>query len=356
MNMKNPCWIRRILACATLFCLTMTSLGAQPVQASPPADENSWGLKITLNSSLSEWVCPDKEVPIRANYEIVSKLTTTTTEGVQLAPLMPLDMKIKVLINAELGEVKTEASKKGKIASYYDSGTFAVGYTRPINFSYYSPKKKGNEKIIITVEAVRISTKGKDKGQETSLYVYDKKVLPIKVKETCAWNINGSTNLNQVLGSMMAGGPWDPIAMYNIAGTIETDENGNLQGDAVVSLFTDEVWTGQGFENATCSLSGPWEGQSTAKLEADPNAWAKEDQIDLQVDLEPLPVEAGLLNCCIDGTCHTSPMPEFTIASFGLDFDPLSVEGGVTDLEFHFPAGHTPLKMQLIVTPAEAES
>jgi hypothetical protein len=172
------------------------------------------------------------------------------------------------------------------------------------------------------------------------------------VVEKCKYNIRASTDMTRIGGALMDIPAWDPVGTYDIYGTLEPMEDGSLRGEAVASLFVDAVWTGEGFDEAdfTCELANPWEGVTTVEMEADPNAWAHEGELDITFTIQPMQLVAVQITCQGDGGYGEGGTPAFTIALFDLNFDSLSADGGSTDLDFHFPQGQGELEMDLTVT------
>jgi hypothetical protein len=130
-------------------------------------------------------------------------------------------------------------------------------------------------------------------------------------------------------------------------------KEGGTNGQGIANMFMDGVATAP---QVGCEFTSPIQGDTGVEVQVDPNAWANDGVVKLQVHLEPMPVNVGGIGCTSFGTTINTGSAAVTVASFDLNFPPLPASGGSTSLEFQLPGQPGNFKMDLIVTLEEAES
>ena len=204
---------------------------------------------------------------------------------------------------------------------------------------YTAPDKPGTEEMIIELHDVVGNLLGR------AFFTY--KVV------NCNISLHGTTDVGATANAMSPGATWNFVGTYDIAGTLEPQEDGTLSGQATASLFMDGIAIEQ---TGSCRMKTPWQGSTTVEVQADPDAWAKDGTLDLQFHLNPMPLDVSGLACQSFGVQLGVGAPAITIASFDLDFEPLPAGGGSTNLGFQFPGEPGQFKMDLIVSSQEADS
>ncbi len=315
--------LRRILVGITIFCLAVTSPGAQPARASPQAAKN---LMFNLNFDTPEKVCVGQSVDIIVRAS-VTQMDTSKPAGRHRA-FKNGSMEFRAL--------------KGGILDPTSQAIPELWYGKAptvFRFNFYA-REAGT---------ARMTVNGNLPGVGSS-----ENTLTFDVLEKCAWNIRGNTDMGAVINALGPNDIWEFVGSYDIAGTIKVNEDGTLSGQGTVNKFMD-AFGGQ-VDEVSCTHVTPWQGQTTVEIEADPNAWADEGSLELQFHLAPMQVNASMLTCVAPRGGGSTEMPGYTIAAFDLHADPISAEGGTADLKFHFPNGSVEIPMELIVTPEEAGS
>lgn len=329
-NTNNIHGYSRLFLCAAIFCLILVGTGfrSQPVPIHSKED-NRYFLFVGFMTPSQESICQGRSLPLEMYFSL-------NLRGLGNSPIVPLadweDAEIDM--SAKLGTLdRTTAS----VQDVYLTKMYTV------KFNYRAPKdKEGAETVTVWV---RLGN-WKEKAE-----------FSFRVKP-CKFSVRGTTDVTKPFGAAMSAMGWDPVGSYDVYGTLEQQEDGSLRGEATASLYSDAIWTGEGLSNGefTCEVTSPLEGVTTVEMEADPNAWAHEGELDITFTIQPMPLTALQVNCYGDGGSGEGGVPANTIALFDLNFDAIPSGGGSTDLDFHFPQGQGELEMDLIVSPEEVES
>ncbi len=321
MKMNYIPLVRPILASIAVLCLAVISFDVEPARASPPAMDN-YDLKL-------EFEGPGKICENTPRY-IKVKVKVEQIRPNDIIPLAP--WKGSITVTATVGSITPPQQAIEKL-----------WYNRANEYTFvYTPVKTGPVTLDWNVQVPGI-------GQVLYPLRFD-----VKEKSECnqKLNIRGTADMGATANALSPGSTWNFAGSYDVAGTVEMNE-GSANGQGVASMFMDGVATAP---QVGCEFTSPIQGDTAVEIEVDPNAWAKDGILKLQVHLEPMPVNMGGIGCSSFGTTINTGSAAVTVASFDLNFPPLPASGGSTSLEFQLPGQPGDFKMNLIVVSEEAGS
>lgn len=313
--------IRRILVYAAIVCLVIT--GATPVQASPP-NEYTYALSMNLLALADQTVCLNEQ------FDIAGGFVVRQTSG-DLASIVPFHNAV-IKLSAKLGKLE---KSKFIISTVWPHQAEGFG-------TKYTATKIGSEVVTVTVTVPKVGTQTRTRTFQV---------------RRCKYDMHGSVDMTKVGGAALVIPDWEPVGTYDVSGTFQVGEDDTIHGEATASLFVDVHFTGQSADGITCHHTTPWEGFTTVEIEADPNAWAHENELDLKLTMQPMQINTTRVECQgPDDAYGYGDSPAITISLFDLNFDGLPADGGSTSLNFQFPAGQGEFEMDLNVSPQEEES
>ena len=313
--------IKRLIAVTGVLAVlaVASGAGALPAQASG-LKEDLYYMHAGFMTLEPAQICQWKKMAMEGYFSLISR-------DAPLAPLAPLS-GATVNITAKLGSVTP---------ARYIYKNLAMDKIELPKFTY-TARKVGREMLTIQVTWA---------GKPAT------KTIEFDVR-ACKYKVHGSVDLTKVNGAAMVIPYWQPVGTYVVSGTIAANED-SIHGEGTTHLFEDAIFTGGGDFEGTCVHNPPWEGASSLEMDGDVAAMADNGSLEIQFNLEPMVINATKVVCEGDGGGGYADTPEMRIASFDLDFDALTADGGSTTLKFSFPGGQGELEMDLTVSP-EAES
>lgn len=317
--MNHIHWSKRIFISAAILCLAVTSSGAQPVGASLPASDYMLNLSFQRPA---EPICIYKDVHLTVTAS-VSHISGLIPNLAFTSGWMKADAKVGAITPRE----------KVPIPRLF------LGEEKEFDFTY-TPVSTGRVTVTLHGEMPGVGQTDNSLSFEVS---------------RCEWNFHAVTDTTIINGTKLVVPFWEPVGTYDISGTFKITEDG-IHGQAVANLFMDAYFIGGSVDGISCRHVDAWEGNTTVEIEADPNAWAQEDTLDLEFRVQPMLVATTRIECTSSSGTGGVDTPDFTVAAMELHFDSLPASGGNTSLNFTFPSGRGELKMDLIVSPQEAES
>jgi hypothetical protein len=177
--------------------------------------------------------------------------------------------------------------------------------------------------------------------------------LDFDVIDCSTFGVHGTADMGTTANALSPGSEWNFVGTYDVAGKFKVNEDGSTNGQGTSNMFMDGIATAP---QVSCEFTSLIQGNTGLEVEADPNAWANDGTLNLQIHLESMPVNFGGIGCTSFGGTWNTGSVALTVASFDLNLPPLPAEGGTTSLEFQLPGQPGEFKMDLIVVPVDAES
>lgn len=312
---------KRWMAIAGVLAVLVSVIGPGVIQAQASVLSNEdYFLHAGFMTNEPDQICLGKKMAVEGYFVLAPKDSL-------LAALTPPG-GATVNLSAKLGKVTP---------ARFVYRNLLIGKTESVNFTYQA-SKSGHEVITIQVTG----------GGETAT-----KTLEFEVK-ACNYKIHGSVDLIKINGSTMVIPGWIPAGSFDVSGTLAAAQDG-LRGEGTTNLFLDAIFSGNSDFDGTCVHTPPWEGASSVEMNGNAAALADNGSLEIKLTLQPMVINATKITCQGEGGGGYADSPVIHIASFDLNFDPLSADGGSTTRNFQFPGGKGEMEMQLIVSP-EASS
>lgn len=310
--------IKRFAAAIALLLILLSANVHDPgrVLANPPGKNDLMYMHAGFMTAEPAKVCLWKKIPLETYFTLISRDNPLT-------PLAPLG-GATVTISAKLGSISRQK---------FIYTNLVMDKLESQNMTY-TARKAGHEVITVTVTWA---------GETVT------KTLEFDVR-TCKYKVHASADLTKVDGATLNLEYWQFMGTFDLSGTLVAQADG-IGGTGTTNLFEDAVFLGGADVEGTCTHNPPWQGSSGMEINGDMANLEEDGNLKLTLSLESFSINATNIVCVGDGASGHAETPKMEIASFDLDFDPLSADGGSTTRSFHFPAGRGEFDMELTVSP-----